>query len=132
MQSQCDWSEEGATVEPCDSSIQFLNFLVDVCDSGTGCVIPGRLAAWLGIPEDELIEATANSVAGSWPIFADQVIAVLDALHGSSGDLETTMKRFVRGHASFGASGIELVRCGQAGAWVRALRSGDSTSMARH
>lgn len=110
-------------MEPCNSSVEFLNFLVDIYAPGTGEVLPGRLATWLDIPERQLRDIAAESQSGHWSVFADELLAVMDALQGDTGDLPVTIEQFKAGHgAEGGHAGLELIRLGYANTWLAELR----------
>lgn len=50
-----------------------------------------RLAAWLGLTEDELSERWSQSGKLSWKDFADEILAILDLMQDCTGDLARTL-----------------------------------------
>lgn len=51
----------------------------------------GRLAAWLGLTEEELSKRWYQSGKLSWKDFADEILAILDLMQDCTGDLALTL-----------------------------------------
>jgi hypothetical protein len=77
------------------ASIEFLRFLADIYEPGTGQVIPGKLAGWLGLSEEDLQRMMLKrSDHVSWPLFADELLEILDAVHDRTRNLSDTIHWF--------------------------------------
>jgi hypothetical protein len=74
---------------------EFLHFLADISDPATGYISCLKLAAWLGMTEQELRNRWIRRGARvAWRIFADELLAVLDAAHAQGHDLERVIDWF--------------------------------------
>lgn len=73
------------------ASVEFLTFLADVYTAGTGEVQMDRLAAWLGLSEDELSNRWYQSGSSTWKEFADDILAILDLMQDRTCDLARTL-----------------------------------------
>ncbi|MBE1162185.1 hypothetical protein [Dyella acidiphila] len=71
------------------AAIEFLHFLADISDPVTGSISCMRLAAWLGMPEQELQKRwIRRGTRVEWQTFADELLAVLDAAQAQGHGLE--------------------------------------------
>jgi hypothetical protein len=71
------------------AAIEFLHFLADISDPATGSISCMRLAAWLGMPEQELKKRWIRRGARvEWQTYADELLAVLDAAQAQGHGLE--------------------------------------------
>jgi hypothetical protein len=74
------------------ASVEFLEFLADISNPATGEISLERLAEWLAIPALELSQRLRQRGEGmAWPRFAEEILAVLDAVHDSTCDLATSV-----------------------------------------
>jgi hypothetical protein len=63
-----------------ESNVEFIGFLVDVTDPGTGEIVLARLSCWLGLTDAELEDRWTASGSSEWRDFADDVLKVLDEM----------------------------------------------------
>jgi len=78
-----------------ESSIEFASFLADISNPGTGEILPGRLAPRLGLPLEDLFERWRSSGRETWPAFAGDLLALLDAIQDSTHCFKATVRRFL-------------------------------------
>lgn len=74
-----------------EANVEFLSFLADVTDSGTGVILIARLARWLGLEPHELEDRWVASGCEDWRDFADNVLRVLDAMQDQTDSLAVTL-----------------------------------------
>ena len=97
------------------ASVQFLTFLADIYAAETGEVQMDRLAAWLGLTEDELSERRYQSGKWSWKDFADEILAILDLMQDCTRDLARTLAWYRHDPiASCAATADDMVARGRA------------------
>jgi hypothetical protein len=78
------------------SNIEFLEFLADISHPATGEISPARLANWLCQTEADLNEKWRIRGAGiPWAIFADELLAVLDAAQDHFCDLDAVIEWYL-------------------------------------
>ena len=71
------------------AAIEFLHFLADISDPATGGISCRKLAAWLGLTEQDLRKRwLQRGVSLAWHAFADELLAVLDAAQAQCHALE--------------------------------------------
>jgi hypothetical protein len=71
------------------AAIEFLHFLADISDPATGSITCMKLAAWLGMTEQDLQKRWLQRGANMpWHSFADELLAVLDAAQAQCHGLE--------------------------------------------
>jgi hypothetical protein len=71
------------------AAVEFLHFLADISDPVTGHITCIKLAAWLGMTEQELQKRWIRRGANvAWQIYADELLAVLDAAQAQGPGLE--------------------------------------------
>lgn len=101
--------------DPRAASVEFLTFLADIYTTGTGELQMDRLAAWLGLSEDELSDRWYQSGRALWKEFADDILAVLDLMQDRTGDLAQTLAWFRHDPlTSCGLTADEMVSMGRA------------------
>ena len=110
-----------------ETSIEFLTFIADVSDPGTGMILPDRLATRLGVSVSELEEQWRASCYCDWAAFADGVLSVLDVLQDRTHSLKAAVQLYRRGRILPDCETIErrVVR-GMASQVLRDLR-GDAS-----
>jgi hypothetical protein len=91
--------DEEAPFEGCpqrQASVEFLTFLADISNPATGEISISRLANWLQLTEVELHQRWKNR--GNhipWSLFADELLAVLDAVQDVTYELPKTVEWFM-------------------------------------
>lgn len=109
-------------------SFEFLQFLADISNPATGEISAERLAPWLCQTEKQLISQwNERGSAVPWTLFADELLAVLDAAQDRTFDLNLTVEWYLnKPISSFGMSTPqEIVVKGKARMLVVALRAGE-------
>ena len=99
------------------AAIEFLHLLADISDPVTGTISCMKLAAWLGMTEDALQKRWIRRGANvAWPMFADELLAVLDAAQAQGDGLEQVIDWYF--NTSIGQAGLktadQLVMAGEA------------------
>ena len=74
-----------------EANVEFLGFLADVTDPGTGEIVLARLSCWLGLTEVELEDRWTASGRSEWRNFADDVLQVLDAMQDVTDSLTASL-----------------------------------------
>lgn len=98
-QSECNGTIEAATVNTRQrtGSIEFLEFLADISNPATGEISADRLAHWLCQTAAELKSRWHDRGSNlPWALFADEMLAVLDAAQDETCDLETTVGWYLK------------------------------------
>jgi hypothetical protein len=109
------------------ASVEFLTFLADVYTAGTGELQIDRLAAWLGLTEDELSDRWYQSGRSSWKEFADDILAVLDLMQDRTGDLAQTLAWYRHDPlASCGVTADQMVSTGRSQEAIARLKRSPS------
>jgi hypothetical protein len=75
------------------STLEFLEFLADISNPATGEISTGTLASRLYMTEADLLQrwmSRGDNV--SWRLFADELLAVLDAVQDVTYDLTRTIR----------------------------------------
>jgi hypothetical protein len=106
------------------AAIEFLHFLADVSDPTTGAISPLKLAAWLGMTEDALLRRwTQRGPKVTWKMFADELLAVLDAAQSQGVELERVIEWYFNApiEQSGSRTADQLVLAGEARWLVRQL-----------
>lgn len=105
------------------ANLEFLEFLADISHPGTGQILAERLAAWLGLSEDELLKRCARAGYLQWAQYANDVLIVLDRMQDRTQSLASTINWYrnlpISGES--GATGDELVSSGHVRDVVRYL-----------
>lgn len=97
------------------ANLEFLEFLADISHPGTGQILAERLAAWLGLPEDELLERRARAGYEQWAQYANDILMILDHMQDRTQSLASTINwyRNLPISAESDATGDELVSSGR-------------------
>ena len=106
-------------------AVEFLQFLADIRDPGTGDVLPAELAKRLEMGEPELLARwRKRGESVSWYQFTDELLSVLDAKQEKTGDLKAAIAWYrATPLAEFHmATPDDLVSAGAATALVKAIR----------
>jgi len=110
------------------ASVEFLEFLAHISNSATGEISLSRLAGSLRLRDEELSqrwEERGRSIA--WPIFADEILAVLDAAQDVTLNFARTVEWYR--HEPIERFGMrtadKVVSDGSARRLVHVLRQGD-------
>jgi len=77
------------------SNFEFLELLVDISDPATGEISATRLAARLHLTSDRMLEQWSCR-GGSWALFADEILSVLDAIQDQTYDLPATVEWYLQ------------------------------------
>ena len=77
-----------------ETSIEFLSFIADISDPGTGAILLNRLAERLGMSPVELEDQWSSSGQSEWAAFADEVLAVLDLLQDRTHSLTEAVRLY--------------------------------------
>ena len=105
-------------------NFEFLNFIVDISDPGTGEIRLERLGAWLGLTPKDLIERWRRSGHERWTDYANDVLRVLDRMHDRTHALSRTFDwyRSLPLSVDTALTGDELVALGRAAEALNVLR----------
>jgi len=107
-------------------SIEFLEFLADVSNPATGEISVDRLATWLCQTEADLKAKWHSRRANiPWAFFADEILAVLDAVQDETCDLELTVDWYLKAPIALfdGCSPEQVVVAGGARRLVVAIKA---------
>jgi len=78
------------------ATLEFLEFLADISNPATGEISAERLATWLCWSEAELHQRwVSRGLYVPWPLFADELLSVLDAVQDVTCDLEKTVEWYL-------------------------------------
>ena len=108
------------------SNLEFLEFLADISSPATGEISVSRLANWLHQTEAELNEKWRTRGANlPWALFADELLAVLDAAQDQTRHLNAVVKWYLgEPIANFGMNTPQqLVVAGKARRLAVAIRA---------
>jgi len=107
-----------------DGNLEFLNFLADISDPGTGQIVREKLASWLGFSDQELLQRWHQSGRRDWGDYADDVLRVLDRMHDQTYSLARTLNWYCNQPVDrrAGLTGDQLVSTGRACEALQRLR----------
>jgi hypothetical protein len=111
--------------DPFEGNLEFLNFIVDISDPGTGEIRIERLATWLGLTSKDLVARWHRSGHAQWTDYANDVLKVLDRMHDRTHALSLTFDWYRLLPISTGTdlTGDDLVATGRADEALQVLRN---------
>jgi hypothetical protein len=106
------------------AAVEFLQFLADISDPGTGVISSEKLAARLAMSDADLRQHWSDRGGVTWKVFVDELLAVLDIAQEHTHNLNQAIVWYR--HSSIEVFGSRtpdrIVIEGEARKLVRAIR----------